>query len=410
MDTQCETDVVVFGATGFVGRLIAAHLARHAPEDVRVGLGGRSEDRLKQVRSELPARAADWPLVVADSADLESLRAMAGRTRVVLTTVGPYARHGMPLVRACAESGTDYVDLTGETLFARTSADEYHEVAKETGARIVHSCGFDSVPSDLGVLLTAAKAREDGEGELAATTLHVRRMKGGFSGGTLDSMRTQIDEVKGDKRKTRIAVDPYGLSPDRDAEPEPFGRTDQVVLARSGETRSWTAPFFMGAYNGQVVRRSNALQDWAYGRTFRYGEVIDTGRSRTSPLKALALAGALPALSTALGTPGLRQITDRVLPSPGEGPSKEKREAGEFAMEVHAETTTGAHYVTTIAAPFDPGYDGTAIMIGEAALALARDTDRLPERAGVLTPATGIGAPLADRLRAQGFTVETRKS
>ena len=197
-------------------------------------------------------------------------------------------------------------------------------------------------------------------------------------------------------------------SPDRDAEPEAPGRTGQVVLARSGDTRSWTAPFFMGAYNGQIVRRSNALQGWAYGRGFRYEEVVDTGRSRTAPLKALAMASALPALSTAFGTPGLRQLTDRLLPAPGEGPSEKAREKGEFVMEIHAATTTGARYVTTVSAPFDPGYDGTAIMIGESALALVLDRDRLPGFTGVLTPATGIGAPLADRLRAQGFTIETR--
>ena len=160
MDAQRDLDIVVFGATGFVGRLIAAHLARHAPQEVRVALAGRSQERLEEVRAGLPPRAADWPLLLADSADLPSLRALAERTRVVLTTVGPYARHGLPLVRACAEAGTDYVDLTGESLFARTSADEYHEVAQGSGARIVHSCGFDSVPSDLGTLLTATAARE----------------------------------------------------------------------------------------------------------------------------------------------------------------------------------------------------------------------------------------------------------
>lgn len=409
MDEQRDLDVVVFGATGFVGRLIAAHLARHAPAEVRIGLAGRSEERLVDARRELPTRAADWPLVVADSSDPSSLSALAGRARVVLTTVGPYARHGLPLVGACAEAGTDYVDLTGETLFVRASADQFHEIAGRAGARIVHSCGFDSVPSDLATLLTATAAREDGEGELATTTLHVRKMRGGFSGGTLDSMRGQVDEVKGDRDKVRVVLDPYGLSPARDAEPEARGRTGQVVLARSGDTRSWTAPFFMGAYNGQIVRRSNALQNWAYGRGFRYEEVVDTGRSRTAPLLALAMASMMPALSTAFATPGLRRLTDRVLPSPGEGPSEKTRQKGEFVMETHAATTSGAHYVTTVSAPFDPGYDGTAIMIGEAALALVLDRDRLPEHAGVLTPATGIGHVLADRLRAQGFTIETRK-
>jgi len=405
-----ELDIVVYGATGFVGGLIAGHLARHAPDGVRIALAGRSVGRLESVRAGLPARAADWPLVVADSDDAVSLATMAVRTRVVLSTVGPYARHGLPLVGVCAELGTDYVDLTGETLFVRDSIDRFEEAARESGARIVHSCGFDSVPSDLGVLLTADRAHEDGEGTLLETTLHVRRMRGGFSGGTLDSMRVQVDTVRGDRSKVRVAIDPYALSPDRDAEPEPVGRIGQVWLERSADTGSWAAPFFMGAYNGQVVRRSNALAGWSYGRGMRYREVVDTGRKGAAPLKAVAMAAVMPALVTGFSTPGLRQVVDRVLPSPGEGPSEKSRAAGEFVMEVHATTTTGARFLTTVSAPFDPGYDGTAVMIGEAALALVLDRPRLPEIAGVLTPATGLGEVYAARLADQGFTIETRRA
>ncbi|MCH8614288.1 saccharopine dehydrogenase family protein [Arsenicicoccus dermatophilus] len=408
-DRDRDLDVVVYGATGYVGRLIAGHLARNAPAGVRIGLAGRSRERLEEVRRSLPASAGRWSLVVADSSDEDSLAVLAEHTHVVLSTVGPYARHGLPLVSACAYAGTDYVDLTGETLFVRDSIDRYDEVARRSGARIVHSCGFDSMPSDLGVLLTADHAREEGQGTLTETTLHVRRMRGGMSGGTLDSMRLQVDSVRGDRSLARKVVDPYALSPDRAAEPEPEGRVGQVVLERSADTGSWAAPFFMGGFNAQVVRRSNALVDWAYGRGLRYREVVDTGRGRLAPLKALGMASVLPALATGLATPGLRQVVDRVLPSPGEGPSEQARARGEFVMEVHATTTTGARYVTTVAASYDPGYDGTAIMIGEAALTLVLDRPRLPALTGVLTPATGLGEACAARLVSQGFTITTRR-
>ena len=187
--SEREFDLILFGATGFVGKLTAAHLAHHAPDHLRIAIAGRSKDRLEAARAELPPAAANWPAVVVDASDEEALRAMARRTRVVASTVGPYTRYGMPLVGACAEAGTHYCDLTGEVLFVREAIDRHHETAVASGARLVNSCGFDSVPSDLGVLVTAQRAAEDGEGTLGETTLHVRSLRGGLSGGTIDSMR-----------------------------------------------------------------------------------------------------------------------------------------------------------------------------------------------------------------------------
>ena len=402
-----DLDVVLFGATGFVGRLTAEHLARSAPPGARIGLGGRSRERLEQVRAGLGPAAADWPLLVADTSDEVSLRALAEATAVVATTVGPYARYGLPLVRACAAAGTSYADLTGEVLFVRDSIDAGSEVATASGARIVHACGFDSVPSDLAVLLAAERARADGAGELADTTMTLVSARGGVSGGTVDSVRGLVDEVRADASRRRVVLDPYSLSPDRAAEPDLGSERDPVGVGY--EDGRWTAPFVMGTFNTRIVRRSNALAGWSYGRTFRYREVMGVGRSPVAPLLAGAVAAGIGGLVAGLALPPARFVLDRVLPKPGEGPSQRQRDAGHFRVETLATTTTGARYRATVAAQGDPGYAATAVMLGQAALALALDGDRLPAAAGVLTPATGIGQPLVERLRAQGFTLEVER-
>jgi short subunit dehydrogenase-like uncharacterized protein len=397
-------DVVVFGASGFVGRLIAGHLAEHAPADARIGLAGRSEERLAAVRAELGPRAAEWPLVVADSADAASLAAMAGGARVVASTVGPYRHAGLPLVDACIAAGTDYADLTGEVLFVHDSMDR-HERAAEAGVRIVHSCGFDSIPSDLGVLLLHEAVRADGAGELGETTL-VAAMKGGFSGGTLASMKTQVDDMKASGAERKVVGDPYALSPDRARDPDGRGERDLRGVARDDQLGQWIAPFVMAPYNTRIVRRSNALQDWVYGRGFRYREVAGVGTGPLAPVKGAGVAGGILGLVGGLAVKPTRMLLDRVLPGPGEGPSEAARAAGRFRMDIQTTTSTGARYRARVAAKGDPGYAATAVMMGESALCLALDRERLPQRAGVLTPATAMGTALVDRLRAAGMTFE----
>jgi short subunit dehydrogenase-like uncharacterized protein len=402
-----ELDVVVFGATGFVGRLVAKHLAEHAPPAVRIGLAGRSLEKLSTVRAGLPASAASWPLLVADSNDPESLARLAAATRVVATTVGPYARYGLPLVEACAQAGTHYTDLTGEVLFVRESIDRFHDAAATSGARIVHACGFDSVPSDLGVLLAAERARADGAGELEDTTLLVVSMRGGISGGTIDSARTQLEQVAADPENKRLVSDPYALSPDRGAEPDLGDESDGIGISQ--RLGVWTAPFVMAPFNTRIVRRSNALQGWAYGRCFRYTEVMSTGTSVVAPALAAGTAVGLGAFMAGMSFGPTRALLDRVLPSPGEGPSEKTMQSGHFRVDVHARTTSGATCVSTVSAQGDPGYAATAVMQGESALCLALDEDRLPGGGGVLTPATAMGDALADRLRAAGFTLSVSR-
>ena len=409
MSGDRELDVVLFGATGFAGRLVAGYLAGHAPARVRIGLAGRSQRRLADVRAGLGAAASAWPLLVTDSADPVSLAALARAARVVVTTVGPYRAHGLALVQACAEAGTDYADLTGEVLFIRDSIDRCHDVAAAAGARIVHCCGFDSVPSDLGVLLLHLAARADDVGDLQDTTLVVTALRGGVSGGTLASMTGQQAEVRASAQRRKVVGDPYALSPDRTAEPDLGDERDLDWVKYDRELRTWTGPFAMAGINTRVVRRSNALQDWAYGRLFRYREVTGFGASPAAPLLAATASTALKAAEAGLAFAPSRMLLSRLLPAPGQGPGEKTRRTGYFRIQVHTRTSSGARYLATIAAQGDPGYAATSVMLGETALCLALDRDQLPGHAGVLTPATAMGAALADRLRSAGQTLATRQ-
>jgi short subunit dehydrogenase-like uncharacterized protein len=400
-----ELDVVVFGATGFVGRLVAGYLADHAPSGVRIGLAGRSERRLADIRARLGSAASSWPLLVADSADPASLAALARAARVIATTVGPYRRGGLALVEACASAGTDYADLTGEVLFMRESIDRYHGVAEGTGARIVHSCGFDSIPSDLGVLLLHHAARADDAGDLEDTTLVVTALRGGVSGGTLASGMGQWDEMRADAAARRLVADPYALSPDRAAEPDLGDQRDLGWARRDADLGIWVGPFVMAGLNTRVVRRSNALHDWAYGRRFRYREVTGFGSGPAAPVQAAAVAAGVRALTAGLAFPPSRALLGTVLPRPGQGPSDNTRRSGYFRIQIHTRTSAGRRYLGKVEARGDPGYAATSVMLGESALCLALDRDRLPDRAGVLTPATAMGVTLAERLKAAGHVL-----
>jgi short subunit dehydrogenase-like uncharacterized protein len=399
-----DLDVVLFGATGFVGKLTAEYLARAAPDDARIGLAGRSQEKLEHVREGLGTRAADWPLIVADCHDRAALAELAARTTAVATTVGPYRRYGIALVEACAAAGTHYADLTGETLFMRETIERFDAPARASGARIVHSCGFDSIPSDIGTLQL-----HEATGELTETTLVVRRLKAGISGGTLASLKDTVDEAKKDRSLLRVLTDPYALSPDRASEPELGNEADLRGAEYSDELGTWFGPFVMAPVNTRVVRRSNALQGWVYGRRFRYREVMAFGAGHVGRAKALGVAGGMGALIAGLALPPSRFVLDRVLPGPGAGPKEDLVREGFFVMEIHARTPADERWVCRVEAQGDPGYGATSVMLGESALALGLDADELPDRAGVLTPATGIGPRLAERLRAAGQTFEARR-
>ncbi len=410
--TPRELDIVVYGATGFVGRLTADYLAR-AGTGARIGLAGRSAERLRAVRGSLGATAQDWPILVADATEPATLDAMAARTRVVISTVGPYTRYGLPLVAACAAAGTDYADLTGEANFIRDSIDLHHKQAADTGARIVHACGFDSVPADMSVYALYRAVTADGTGELADTDFVLRDLSGGLSGGTIASMTEVLRAASNDPETRRLLNDPYTLSGDRAAEPE-LGPQPDLPWRRGREiapelTGIWTAGFVMAVVNTRIVRRSNMLQGWAYGRRFRYAEHMSMGSSIAAPLLSAVLTATANA-GSALGGRffGLvpRRLVERITPEPGTGPSRKRRENGHYRAETYAVTSTGARYSATIAQRGDPGYQATSVLLGESGLALALDRDMLSELHGVLTPAAAMGDALLARLPAAGVTLQ----
>ncbi|MGY4710463.1 saccharopine dehydrogenase family protein [Mycolicibacterium sp. CBM1] len=410
---QREFDIVVYGATGFVGRLTAEYLAR-AGGDVRVALAGRSAEKLLAVRGTLGESAQSWPILTADAASPSSLADMAARTRVVITTVGPYSRYGLPLVAACAAAGTDYADLTGEAMFVRQSIDDYHKQAVDTGARIVHACGFDSIPSDMSVFALYRRAEQDNAGELGDTSFVLRGFSGGVSGGTVASMIEVFRASSNDPNTRRMLEDPYTLTQDRSGEPElgpqpdlPWRRGRDIAPELAGV---WTTGFVMALYNTRIVRRSNALLDYAYGRRFRYAENMSVGASAVAPVVS-ALATAANNGVVALGSRFFRflprRLVERIAPKPGTGPSEQARERGYYRAETYTTTTTGARYLATIAQQGDPGYKATSVMLGECGLALALDRDKLTDLHGVLTPAAAMGDALLARFPAAGINLET---
>jgi short subunit dehydrogenase-like uncharacterized protein len=422
-----DLDIVVFGATGFTGALIAEYLAgRHEAAEtkgggpLRVGLAGRSikklEAVLQRVNAVLSKRsfaegAPVFSLLEADVGDKASVLRVAERTHVLLSTVGPFASHGLPIVQACAESGTHYCDITGEPHFIRASIDACDEIAQKSGARIVHTCGFDSIPSDLGMCVLHEFLKEQGEAtELLRATLGVLSMKGTFSGGTAASVTELLQLAASDRKIRRLLADPYGLSPNREAEPNLGREADLVSLEHDAFLGRWVAPFVMASVNTRVVRRSNALLGHAYGRTMRYREVTVLKRGPLGFLSGSAAMLGLGALVVSQKFGVTRQIARRMLPKPGEGPDEAARNAGSFRLRIEAENAAGKRFRVHVAGTSDPGYGETAKMAGESALCLLRDQGMLPKRAGVLTPAAAMGMPLVSRLRNAGMTFEASQA
>jgi short subunit dehydrogenase-like uncharacterized protein len=403
-----DHDLVLFGATGFTGKLVAEYLATAAPRDMRWALAGRNRAKLTEIRDELAAahpHLADLPLLHADSTDQASLDDLAASTRVVCTTVGPYIRYGLPLVDACVRHGTDYCDLTGEVPFMRRTIAAHHEAAMASGARIVHTCGYDSIPSDLGAWMLQQDMIAHG-GPAQRIKMVVGPSSGGPSGGTIASMM-EIMQLAQDRDERRGMAHPYALNPEGD---HGTGDSwDSVGVAFDDDAGRWTAPFIMAGVNTRVVRRSHALLGHPWGKDFSYTEVISTGRSTGARFRALGITAGLGAFVALAATGPTRALMQRtVLPSPGEGPSKETRENGYFRhLFIGVGHDPSHRRIARVVGQKDPGYGGTAIMLGEAALSLVLDRDKLPARAGILTPSTAMGQVLIDRLVAAGMTFET---
>ncbi|MEM1029628.1 MAG: saccharopine dehydrogenase NADP-binding domain-containing protein [Myxococcota bacterium] len=400
-------EIVVWGATGYTGRLTADYIARHGPGDLRWALGGRNRDKLEALRSELVASAgvaADLPLVVGDSHDPSRLAEIAAETDVVCTTVGPYLKYGRALVDACVAAGTHYCDLTGETPFIREMIDRHHRRAGETGARIVHCCGYDSIPSDLGAFMLQEAAHERFGRPCVTVKNYVGRSKGTVSGGTVASMLT-IAELASDPRVRRVLGHPYGLNPEGERQ-GPDG-SDAVGLGIDRDVGCFTAPFVMAAINTRIVRRTNALLDYRYGRAFRFEEKMMLPLSAPGFAMASAFTVGMAGLLAGMAIPPVRSLLrDRVLPAPGEGPTAQQRDEGYFNHHLFGTVDTPDGGTRTLRGEVvgvnDPGYGETSKMLAESALCLARDP--LTSEAGVLTPAVAMGTHLLTRLRDAGMT------
>jgi short subunit dehydrogenase-like uncharacterized protein len=373
MKPSPKFDIVVYGASGFTGRLVAEYLtSRPGGGDIKWAMAGRSLDKLAAVRDAIGA-PADAPLLSADAGDPASLSAMLAQTRAVLTTVGPYQLYGSDLVAACAASGTDYLDLCGEPVWMRQMIDAHHAIAQSTGARIVFSCGFDSIPFELGVFFLQQTAKAKFGAPVSRVKGRVRKMKGKFSGGTAASVKATFAAAAKDLSQVALLKNPFALTPGFDG-PKQFD--DDLGV--------WSAPFVMSTINTRNVHRSNFLMGFPYGRDFVYDEMMLAGPGE----KGEAVAKAIVAANAEMGAPGG--------PQPGEGPSKQERETGFYDVLFVGIAADGRQVRVAVRGDRDPGYGSTSKMIAECAICLEHD---LPDLAGgIWTPGSAMGGRLIQRL------------
>lgn len=393
--------IVLYGATSFVGQLVAAYLQKFLTEgsadnEVSWAIAGRNQQKLEQVRDQVGNK--ELPLIIADSEDADSLNAMAAQAQVIISTVGPYLKYGEPLIKACAENGTDYVDLTGEALFIKDMLDKYQQTAKESGARIVNSCGFDSLPSDLGVLFTQNCAQKE-YGEYCETiNMRVKAAKGGLSGGTVSSMATIFEEIGKDKSLRKQLANPYLLNDDDN---RPNVRQENVNLPQwDAENERWVAPFIMASINTRIVHRSNQLRDYQYGRDFKYDEAIWLPAGLKGRLMSYGMtAGIAGFAASMMFKPSRDLLNEHVLPKSGDGPSKSEQENGYFDIRFFGYTNKNHQVETKVTGDKDPGYGSTCQMLAQSALCLLQDISKQQVEGGFWTPAAAMGESLIERLQ-----------
>ena len=397
-----QYEVVVFGATSFVGQILARYLmdTYGLNGELQWAIAGRSTSKLEQLRQELGDEARQLPMLVADAADEVALGSMCEQTKVIISTVGPYALYGSPLVKICAETGTDYCDLTGEVQWIRRMIQAHEATAKKNGARIVHCCGFDSIPSDMGVhfLQQHAQARF---GEPCTTVrMRVKAMRGGMSGGTVASLMNVASEVAKNPALRKELANPYSICPEGSGSKV---RQPNVKLAEyDADARSWVAPFVMAAINTRIVHRSNALSGASYGADFRYDEAMMTGPGFAGRARAMAAAGGLGGFLVAAALKPSRWFLERfVVPAPGEGPTPGQQRKGFYDLRFFGTTAQGRSLNVKVTGDRDPGYGSTAKMLGQAGVCLAKDIKSKDAAGGFWTPSTIFGDKLIERLRAQ---------
>ena len=395
--------VVLYGATSFVGQITAHYLTEFLSNakdkngaNVTWAIAGRDEEKLNELQSKLASKV---DIIIANSDDAASLDKMTKQTQVIISTVGPYLKYGEPLIKSCAENGTDYVDLTGEAIFIKDMMDKYQDTAKQSGARIVNSCGFDSIPSDLGVYFTQQQAKEKFGSVCDVIHMRVKAAKGGLSGGTIASMATIFEEVGQDKSRRKQVANPYLLNDDKDA---PNVRQANVSKPEyDDEHKRWLAPFVMASINTRIVHRSNQLLGYEYGRDFKYDEAMWMKDGLKGKLSSYAMSAGLLGFATAMMiTPSRELLSKHVLPKSGSGPSKEEQENGYFDIRLFGQTADKDSINTKVTGDKDPGYGSTSRMLAQAALCLAQDISKEEVGGGFWTPASAMGDSLLTRLEA----------
>jgi len=401
-----DYDVVLYGASGFTGKQTVEYFARHLkPDELRWAIAGRNRQKLEAVKAEIGNSVKDIEVLVADSNDQSAVDAMVSRTRVMLTTVGPYALYGTSIVDACVRLKTHYVDITGETPWVKDLIIRYHDQAAADGTRIIPFCGFDSVPSDLGAYLVARHIQN----QLGSQCREVKayfQISGGLNGGTMATVFNMIEAGQAERAK-----DVFLLNPDAEHSSEEIARNQDPQFPQyDPDVAAWAGPFFMSQINTRVVRRSSALyEQWqaTYGPDFRYQEHMKFG-GLLGGVQAAGMTAGTVMFNLALQTP-LRQFMKPLLPQPGDGPSEKTMNEGWFLCDLVGVASDGRKVKGLIRDQGDPGNRATVKFLCESALSLALNFDELPgapQRGGILTPATALGDVLAERLRKTGMVIE----
>lgn len=398
-----DFDIIVYGATSFVGQILTRYMHEQFSDgSIKWAIAGRSQSKLDALSKEIGL--SDVEMLIADAGDEAALTALCARTKVVISTVGPYALYGDTLVKVCAESGTHYCDLTGEPQWIKKMQEQYEDAAKQSGAWIVHCCGFDSIPSDLGVhFLQQSALKQFGE-TCSTIDMRVAKMKGGASGGTIASMINMVKEAAGDPDLRKQLKDPYSLCPPQHA----FSvRQNDVKMAYDSDYDAWIAPFIMAAINTRVVHRSNALSGNSYGTDFAYEEAMATGKGGRGKRTARLTGWGMNGLMLGLAIPPVRWLLENhILPKPGEGPSPKEQLNGGFDLVFLGTTSKGEKIRCRVTGDRDPGYGSTGKMLAQAAACLAQDVPG-DTAGGFWTPATLLGDNLVSRLKADaGLTFE----
>jgi len=389
-----EFDIIIWGATGFTGRLVAEYIyINYSSEKLSWAIAGRDKKKLINVRDKIADE--NIPIIIADSFDEMSLTKMTQKTKVICSTVGPYSKYGSLLVKSCIKTNTHYCDLAGEAQWIRKIVDTYHQEAKNKKIRIVNSCGFDSIPSDIGVYFIH-KNLPDVNIKLDNISMRLSGFKGSLSGGTYASMNNIITEASKDSHVRKILTNPYGLNPEgQRTGPD---KRDLNKVKYDEDSKSWIAPFMMAGINTKIVRRSNALSNYSYGKNFTYDESVMTGDGFKGRTKAIMSVLPLFFLTAKPGSL-LKRIINYFTPKPGQGPNENERENGYFSMRFYIRYNDKSRALVRVTGDRDPGYGSTSKMLAESAICLSKDS--LKDTYGVITPSIAMGDQILDRLQAK---------